>query len=49
MQELNRDRFGDQMVRVNIETPQKVSKKAKSIIEDLSKELNNDVNFEKFR
>jgi molecular chaperone DnaJ len=49
MQELNRNRFGDQLVRVNIETPQKVSKKAKSLMEDLSKELNNDVNFEKFR
>ena len=49
MQELNRNRFGDQLVRINIETPQKVSKKAKSLMEDLSKELNNDVNFEKFR
>ena len=48
MQELNRNRFGDQLVRVNIETPQKVSKKAKSLMEDLSKELTNDVNFEKF-
>ena len=48
MQELNRNRFGDQLVRVNIETPKKVSKKVKSIMEDLSKELNNDVNFEKF-
>ena len=49
MQELNRNHFGDQLVRVNIETPQKVSKKAKSLMEDLSKELNNVVNFEKFR
>ena len=48
MQELNRSRFGDQLVRVNIETPKKVSKKAKSLMEDLSKELNKDANFEKF-
>ena len=48
MQELNRNRFGDQLVRINIETPKKISKKAKSLMEDLSKELNNNVNFEKF-
>ena len=48
MQELNRNRFGDQLVRVNIETPKKVSKKAKSLIEDLAKELNEDADFEKF-
>ena len=48
MQELNRNRFGDQLVRINIETPKKISKKAKSLMEDLSKELNNDTNFEKF-
>ena len=48
MQELNRNHFGDQLVRVNIETPKKVSSKAKSIMEDLAKELNGDVNFEKF-
>ena len=48
MHELNRNRFGDQLVRVNIETPKKVSKKAKSLMEDLAEELNKDVNFEKF-
>ena len=48
MQELNRNRFGDQLVRVNIETPKKVSKKAKLLMEDLAEELNKDVNFEKF-
>ena len=48
MQELNRNHFGDQLVRVNIETPKRVSKKTKSLIEDLSKELNDDVKFEKF-
>ena len=48
MQELNRNHFGDQLVRINIETPKRVSKKAKSLMEDLSKELNDDVNFEKF-
>ena len=49
MQELNKTRFGDQLVRVNIETPKKVSKNAKSLLEDLSKELNDIVNFKKFR
>jgi DnaJ-class molecular chaperone len=48
MQELNRNHFGDQLVRVNIETPKKVSKKAKSLMEELSSELSSDVNFEKF-
>ena len=49
MQELNRNHYGDQLVRVNIETPKKVSKKAKSLMEELSQELSNDVNFEKLR
>jgi len=48
MQELNRNRFGDQLVRVNIETPKKVSKKAKKLMEELSSELSSEVNFEKF-
>ena len=48
MQELNRNHFGDQLVRVNIKTPKKISKKAKSLMDDLAKELNNEVNFEKF-
>ena len=48
MQELNRNRFGDQLVRVNIETPKKISKKVKSLMENLSKELDNDEKFEKF-
>ena len=47
MQELNRNHYGDQLVRVNIETPKKVSKKAKSLMDELSQELSNDVNFEK--
>jgi DnaJ-class molecular chaperone len=49
MQELNRGRQGDQLVRINIETPQKVSKKAKVLMENLSEELTDKVNFEKFR
>ena len=49
MAELNRGRHGDQLVRINIETPQKISKKAKTLMEDLSGELTNKVNFEKFR
>ena len=48
MQELNRSRFGDQLVRVNIETPKKISKKVKSLMENLSKELANDAKFEKY-
>ena len=48
MQELNRNHFGDQLVRVNIETPNKISNKAKSLIEELAKELDDNINFEKF-
>ena len=48
VQELNRGRFGDQLVRVNIETPKKISKKVQSLMDNLSKELNQDVKFEKF-
>ena len=48
MQELNRNHFGDLLVRINIETPKKVSKKAKSLIKDLSEELNKEINFDKF-
>jgi len=48
MQELNRNRCGDQLVKINIETPQKISKKAKSLLEDLSRELKEEVNFDKF-
>ena len=47
--ELNRNHFGDQLVKINIETPQKYSKKAKSLLEDLSSELQDLVNFEKFQ
>ena len=49
MPELNRNHFGDQLVKINIETPQKYSKKAKSLLEDLSSELKELVNFEKFQ
>ena len=47
--ELNRKYFGDQLVKINIETPQKYSKKAKSLLEGLSSELKELVNFEKFQ
>jgi len=49
MPELNRNRYGDQLVKINIETPQKYSKKAKSLLENLSSELKDLVNFEKFQ
>lgn len=49
LQELNRNRSGDQLVRINIETPQKYSKKAKGLMNELSHELENKVKFEKFR
>ena len=48
MQELNRNYFGDQLVRINIATPKKFSREVSSIIEDLAKELNEEVTFEKF-
>ena len=49
MPELNRNHFGDQLVKINIETPQKYSKKTKSLLEDLSSELMELVNFDKFQ
>ena len=49
MPELNRNYSGDQLVKINIETPKKISKKTKSILEDLSDELNEMVNFEKIQ
>jgi len=49
MPELNRNYFGDQLVKINIETPKKYSKKAKSLLEDLSSELKESVNFEKYQ
>ena len=48
IQELNRNHFGDQLVRINIETPKKISNKAKTLMDELSKELEQDVSFEKF-
>lgn len=49
MQELNRNRQGDQMVRVNIETPTKLSKKGKQLMDEMSVELQEKINFEKFK
>ena len=48
VQELNRSRFGDQLVRINIETPTKLSKNVRSIMENLATELEDKVHFEKF-
>ena len=48
LQELNRKRYGDQLVRVNIDTPKKVSKKLKSILDDLSNELEDEIYFDKY-
>ena len=47
--ELNRNHCGDQLVKINIETPRKYSTKVKSLLEDLSSELKAVVNFEKFQ
>jgi len=47
VQELNRNHFGDQLVRINIDTPKKFSKAAKSFMKDLSEELSSEVKFEK--
>ena len=44
----NVNHFGDQLVRINIETPKKISNKAKTLMDELSKELEQDVSFEKF-
>ena len=49
MPELNRNHSGDQLVKINIETPQKYSKKAKSLLEDFSSEIKELVKFEKFQ
>ena len=40
---VNSTRNGDQFVRVNLMTPSKLSKKANLILDDLSKELGNEV------
>ena len=47
MPELNRNRYGDQLVKVNIDTPKKISKEAKLTIEKLALELSDDCRFEK--
>jgi len=49
MPELNRNHSGDQLIKINIETPKKYSKNAKTLLEDLSDELKELVNFEKFQ
>ena len=49
MPELNRKHYGDQLIRINIQTPKKLSKKAKSILEELSSEVEENVNFEKYQ
>jgi molecular chaperone DnaJ len=49
LQELNRSNFGDQLVKINIETPRKYSKRVKSLIKDLSTELKDLVIFEKYQ
>ena len=49
VQELNRNHFGDQLVRINIDTPKKFSRAAKSFMKDLSEELSSEVKFEKLK
>tara|TARA_Y100000590_G_C15736887_1_gene1018836 strand:- start:1464 stop:2510 length:1047 start_codon:yes stop_codon:yes gene_type:complete len=46
--ELNRQRVGDQYIRVNIETPVKINNKIKSILEELKLNLSSSTNFKKF-
>ncbi|MBC8478838.1 MAG: molecular chaperone DnaJ [FCB group bacterium] len=47
--ELNRHRSGDQLVRIKIETPSKVSGKLKRILGELENELDNKPRFDKFK
>ena len=47
LKELNRNHYGDQLVRINIDTPNRYSGKSKKLMEELSKELDSSVNFEK--
>ena len=46
--QLNRNKNGDQLVKINIKTPAKISKHAKKILEDLQAELGDKVDFSKF-
>ena len=45
---LNRSRNGDQLVKINIITPVKYSKNTKKVIQELSKELGTEPEFNKF-
>ena len=47
MPELNRNKNGDQLVKINIDTPKKISKEAKVLVEKLSQELEDSCRFEK--
>ena len=47
--ELNSHRVGDMLVRVQVQTPTKISKKLRKLLDDLGQELPADPNFKKFR
>jgi len=46
--ELNRNYYGDQLIKINIETPKKYNKQTRLLLEELSEELKCNVNFDKF-
>ena len=48
MKKLNSHRFGDQYIRINIQTPKKINNKIKSILEELKLNLGSDPSFKKF-
>ena len=46
--EVNRNKNGDELVRVNIKTPTKYSKSIRKLLESLKKELGDAAEFNKF-
>ena len=48
LQNINSPKNGDQLVRINIKTPSKISKTTKSLIKQLSDDIGSDVNFDKY-
>ena len=46
--QLNRHRNGDQLVKINIKTPSKITKSIKKLLEQLKNELGEDVDYSKF-
>ena len=48
LQNINSPKSGDQLVRINIKTPKKISKTTRLVIEQLDKELGDEINFSKY-